>query len=273
MTARITLFSALLASVTVSFGQDAFAQSNLDEPITADVIDGWELADGRQMAGLRLTLAPGWKTYWRTPGDAGIPPQFDWKRARNVSAVAIDWPAPVVFIDNGYRSLGYKEQVILPLTITAKDATKPVHLKGRINLGVCAEVCVPFALDIDQVLVADASSPTPAIVAALTSLPYSAEEAGVRSATCRVQPTQDGMQIQADVNLPTAGGNEVVVIEPNVPGLWVSEADTSRSGRSLTAVSEMVHIDGDPFSIDRSRVRITVIGEDYSVDVRGCKAG
>ncbi|MEP1538646.1 MAG: protein-disulfide reductase DsbD domain-containing protein [Paracoccaceae bacterium] len=273
MTVRNTIFAAILASFPIGFGQDASAQSNFDNPITAEVIDGWQLPDGRRMAGLRLTLAPGWKTYWRTPGDAGIPPQFDWKRARNLGGVAIDWPAPTVFVDNGFRSLGYKDQVILPLTITARDGSKPVHLRGRMNLGVCAEVCVPYALDIDQKLFAEATSPTPAIIAALTSLPYSAKEAGVHSATCRVTPTQDGMQIQADVSLPSTGGNEVVVIEPNVPGLWVSEADTKRSGQSLTATSEMVHIDGDPFSIDRSRVRITVIGDDYAVDVQGCKAG
>ena len=273
MKARNTIFAAVLASLPLGFGQGAFAQSNFDNPITADVIDGWELPDGRRMAGLRLTLAPGWKTYWRKPGDAGIPPRFDWKRASNLGAVSIDWPAPVVFVDNGFRSLGYKEQVILPLTITAQDGSKPVHLRGRMDLGVCAEVCVPFALEIDQELFADASSPTPAIIAALTSLPYSAKEGGVRSATCRVTPTQDGMQIQANVELPSTGGKEVVVIEPNVPGLWVSEADTQRSGQSLTATSEMVHIEGDPFSIDRSRVRITVIGDDYAVDVQGCKAG
>ncbi len=270
---RQTLFSALFAVLPATLATQSAAQSGFDAPVTADVIDGWTLPDGRRMAGLRLTLAPGWKTYWRTPGDAGIPPRFDWKRARNLNAISIGWPAPKVFHDNGMRSLGYKSEVILPLTISARDPSKPVRLRGRMNLGVCAEVCVPYAIDLDEQVIGDATSPTPAIVAAMTSLPFSAQEAGVRAATCRIKPTQDGMQIETNVTLPSAGGQEVVVIEPGVGGLWVSEAKSKRSGQSLVSVSEMIHVDGASFSIDRSRVRITVIGNDYSVDVQGCKAG
>ena len=265
---------ALAALGTLAASNVALAQVNMpDAPISAQVIEGWQTSEGQYLAALRLTLAPGWKTYWRAPGDAGIPPHFDWGRARNVAAISIGWPTPVVFHDNGMRSIGYKEQVTLPLTITPRTAGTSMRLMAKVNLGVCADVCVPYAFSIDTTVDASGTSPVPSVAAAFASLPYSAQEAGVKGASCRISPTSDGMQIEATLDLPHTGGREETVIEPGVPGLWVSEPETTRSGRTLTATSEMIHADGGSFSINRSDVRITVLGQDYAVDVRGCTAG
>ena len=59
----------------------------------------------------------GWKTYWRMPGDAGIPPQFDWSGSQNVKSVEVLWPAPQRFIDSGGETVGYKDRVVFPLRI------------------------------------------------------------------------------------------------------------------------------------------------------------
>ncbi|MEM9552608.1 MAG: protein-disulfide reductase DsbD domain-containing protein, partial [Pseudomonadota bacterium] len=75
--------------------------------VQVEVLDGGETAHGTVMTALRLTLADGWKTYWRAPGDAGIPPSFNWRGSRNVGEVAITWPTPQVFNDYGMRSIGY----------------------------------------------------------------------------------------------------------------------------------------------------------------------
>lgn len=244
--------------------------SPLDDVIRVDVLPGWTLTDGRRMSALRLTLAPGWKTYWRAPGDAGIPPSFDWRRARNVAGVSVSWPTPDVFHEYGMRSLGYKDEVILPLTITQKESTRPIRLRGKISLGICADICVPHSLEIDTTLPPAATQPSPEIVAAQASMPYSASEAEVRSSVCRISPTSDGMRIEAEVALPHTGGDEIAVIEAGVPGVWTSEPVTARQGRTLTATSDMMHTDGDSFSVNRSKVRITIIGSDYAVDVKGC---
>lgn len=222
------------------------------------------------MAGLRLELAPGWKTYWRVPGEAGIPPRFEWHGNRNVEDIAVSWPAPQVFYEYGMRSIGYKSSIVLPLTIQPKQNGREIHLEGRMRLGVCADVCVPYEIDIASTLLEADQSPTPAIAAALASRPYNARDGEVQSAVCRVTPTEDGMRVEAHINLPHTGGREVAVIEPGLPDIWTGESQTARQGRTLVAVSDLMHLDGDPFSVDRSRVRITVIGSDYSVDIRGC---
>ena len=64
----------------------------LDEVVSASVLTGWRMENGHHMAALRITLAPGWKTYWRAPGEAGIPPRFDWTGSDNLSAVTVHWP-------------------------------------------------------------------------------------------------------------------------------------------------------------------------------------
>ncbi|WP_299691417.1 protein-disulfide reductase DsbD domain-containing protein [uncultured Tateyamaria sp.] len=242
------------------------------DPVTAEVLQGWTLPDGRRVAAVRLTLEPGWKTYWRAPGDAGIPPHFDWSRARNIADVDVSWPTPSVYHQNGMRSLGYTGQVVLPMHITPKRSGAPVRLRTKMSIGVCAEVCVPHTLHIDAMLDSADLSPTPAIVAALSDMPYAADEAGVVSAACRMAPTEHGMSIEAHVTLPHTGGTEVAVIEPGTPGVWVSEARTARQGDTVVAVSEMIHPDGGAFSIDRSNVRITILGGDYAVDIQGCTA-
>jgi len=73
--------------------------------------------------------------------------------------------------------------------------------------------------------------------------------------------------------MPSAGGDEEAVIEPAQPGIWVSEPETTRSGGALTVTAEMMHNTGAAFAIDRSALRITVIGGAHSVDIRGCDAG
>src|SRR3981189_2365808 len=68
--------------------------------------------------GHALQLEPGWKTHWRTPGDSGLPPRFDFSKSENIEAVTVLWPAPTKFDDGaGGHSLGYKNQDVLTLRI------------------------------------------------------------------------------------------------------------------------------------------------------------
>src|SRR6201982_3127791 len=106
------------------------------------------LAGSRSGAGLRVGIAfqlqPGWKTYWRTPGDSGVPPRFDFSKSDNIEAVTVLWPAPQKFDDGaGGVSLGYHDQAVLPLRSAAKSANKPVTLRADINYAVCEKICIP----------------------------------------------------------------------------------------------------------------------------------
>ncbi|MEM6760403.1 MAG: protein-disulfide reductase DsbD domain-containing protein [Pseudomonadota bacterium] len=265
------LLSPLLFGLSTAL--PAWSQAMPDPVVRAEALSGWNLPDGRRVAALRLTLAPGWKTYWRAPGDAGIPPHFDWSRAGNIEDVQISWPTPHVFADNGMRSVGYSGEVVLPLHITPKRSDRPMRLRTTVSMGVCADICIPYQLEVNAELAPPASSPPPAIVAALADMPYSAGEAGVTGATCVIAPSDHGMQVTARITLPHTGGTEAAVIEAGNPAIWVSEPATQRYGDTLTATSEMMHPSGGPFSVDRSAIRITVLGGNYAVDIRGCTAG
>ncbi len=247
----------------------AQAQINV---IRVTVLDGGTTSRGTQMAALQFDLEPGWKTYWRSPGDAGIPPSFSWDGSQNIETMAMTWPTPVAFEQSGMRSIGYKDRMVLPLELTPAQDGKDVRLKGAVDLGICKDICVPARLEFDRVLSPD-SPRNSAITAALAARPYSAKDARVRAAQCALSPTEDGLKIVARITMPSAGGTEIAVIEPGNPLIWASEAKSSRSGDTLTASAEFIHAEGGTFALDRSKIRLTVLGQSYAVDIRGCDAG
>ena len=106
-------------------------------------IDGVKGRDSLRL-GLQIKLAPGWKTYWRSPGDAGIPPRFDWSGSQNVENVRVFWPLPEKFDAYGLSSWGYHNEVVFPIELTLSEPGKPLDLKLRLQLGICEEVCVPY---------------------------------------------------------------------------------------------------------------------------------
>ena len=244
-----------------------------DDLVQVEILDGGVTASGSYIGALRLTLQEGWKTYWRSPGEAGIPPQFTWRGSRNIGELSITWPTPQVFSTSGYQTIGYHDQLILPIEITPERPGRPVRLKGRMELGICKDVCVPSELSFDHQLDAQAGR-NPAIVAAIASRPYSAREAGVRATTCRLKPTQYGIEVEARITMPSAGGKEVAVIEPGDPHLYAGATSTNRSGQTLIATAELMPAtSGNLTSVDRSKLRITVLGQDHAVDITGCSAG
>ncbi|GEC53698.1 DsbC/DsbD-like thiol-disulfide interchange protein [Bradyrhizobium japonicum] len=124
------------------------------------------------LGGIAFQLQDGWKTYWRTPGDSGVPPRFDFSRSDNVEAVTVMWPAPRQFDDGaGGTSLGYKHQVVLPLRIVAKNPDKPLVLRADINYAVCEKLCVPVEAKAELAFASVASTEDTALSEALNAVP------------------------------------------------------------------------------------------------------
>lgn len=237
--------------------------------VDLEYLPGWEVTDGVAMGGLRIRLEPGWKTYWRSPGDAGIPPQFSWEGSQNLSTVTIHWPTPQVFDTAGMRTIGYTEEVVLPVEIRAIDPNKPIHVAGDASLGVCKDICIPAQVSFGTASAHGADSTT-AITAALDNRPKRVTSAEM---ICEIEPISDGLRLTAMVDLPQQRGEEVAVIEIDRREVWISEAVTTRHGGQLQSVAELVPPNGKPFALDRSSVRLTVIGENGALDVKGCLAG
>jgi DsbC/DsbD-like thiol-disulfide interchange protein len=271
----MTAFAPRLAALLVALAllpQTAQARTtSQDDLLTARLLPGWQMESGAHMAGLRLDLAPGWKTYWRAPGDAGIPPQFDWSGSTNLKSVRIHWPAPTVFHTNGFQTIGYKGGVTLPVEVVAQDPSQPVRLRAKVDLGICSDICIPAWLDVS----ADITPPgatDPMIRAALSARPATAREAGLTAISCTVDPIADGLRVTATLGLPRQPGAETLAFETTDPRVWVSEAQTSRQGGALVAVTEMVGPSGQPFALDRSTITLTVITDKGAVEIRGCPA-
>jgi DsbC/DsbD-like thiol-disulfide interchange protein len=138
----------LLASLLTSFAvQAATAVANLDKA-ELYVLNGGALANGQYLAGLEIRLSPGVKTYWRMPGDSGLPPIFDFSASRNIAKVEIKWPQPSRLKDADGTILGFEDRVIFPLVVTPQNPAAPVTLAVTLDFGLCDTLCLPAKADL-----------------------------------------------------------------------------------------------------------------------------
>ena len=126
-------------------------------------------------AGLEIKLHSGWKTYWRYPGDSGVPPVFDFAGSENVKSVTVLWPVPKRFPDgSGGHAIGYSGHVILPLQVIPQAGGKPVKLRLKLAYGVCEKLCVPVEARAELPLAGSSSAHEAALAAAEARVPKSA---------------------------------------------------------------------------------------------------
>lgn len=109
-------------------------------------------ANAKPAVGIHVTLDWGWKTYWRTPGDAGIPPAFSWKGSKNLKSAKVLWPAPKRFADPAGSSIGYVSEVVLPVVLEPEDPSKPVAVQLRLDYAICKDICAPAQSDMSLVI-------------------------------------------------------------------------------------------------------------------------
>lgn len=153
------------------------------------------------LGGISFQLQPGWKTYWRTPGDSGVPPRIDFSKSDNIDSVKILWPVPMKFPDGaGGISFGYSNQVLLPLRIIAKSPDKPVTLRATISYAVCEKLCIPVEANAELGFVSVASTEDSAIAAALETVPKPAKVGDTTPVSIR-EIRRDGKLVLVDVAL------------------------------------------------------------------------
>jgi DsbC/DsbD-like thiol-disulfide interchange protein len=109
-------------------------------------------ADGALRAGVEIRLKAGWHTYWRYPGDAGVPPKFDFGASQNLRRAVVLWPAPQRIVEAGGSTLGFSSDVIFPIRVEPMDAKKPVLLRLKLDYAICEKLCVPAEATIELAL-------------------------------------------------------------------------------------------------------------------------
>ena len=244
---------------------------DFDDVLAVDVLTGWREADGTHIAALRLDLAPGWKTYWRVPGDGGIPPEFDFSASEGVAGVATHWPVPDVFDQNGLRSVGYEDSVVIPLRVRP-DGSGTLRIAGEMDLGLCEEICIPVSVNFSAQLPPQGAADSD-IQAALSDRMLTAGEASVGSVTCSARAIEDGLRVTARVEMPQHGSNEVVVVEAGDRQIWASEPEMVRTGNVMEITTDLVPPSLAPFALDRSALRFTILSAGPAVDIQGCTGG
>lgn len=143
---RAALFSCALAALTGTVAQAADESAwNEDVRSAIRLIAGSsKTGDTTLRAGIEVKLRPGWKTYWRYPGDSGVPPHFDFSGSENLKKADVLYPAPHLFTDETGQSLGYKDSVIFPVVLSPQQAGKPVRLRVKVDYAVCENCACPW---------------------------------------------------------------------------------------------------------------------------------
>jgi DsbC/DsbD-like thiol-disulfide interchange protein len=243
-------------------------------PRPSDVVEatlrpGWRAADGTHMAALHLRMAPGWMTYWRHPGESGIVPRLDWSGSDNLAELRIHWPEPRLVVKSGFHSIGYLDEVILPLQLRPRQPGQPIILRANLSIGVCDDICIPVDLGFTGAL-PSAGQPDRLISRALDSRARPAQSAGLRDIRCELAPDARGVQLHAHLDMPAQGAREFVLLEPvgtNVPSRVMG---SERAGSTLRGAVQFRAQGGQVPAIDRSQLAIRIVSENGMLAHQGC---
>ena len=266
-----TLSVRLLAALVMAAATAAPAQSIISEGGSSAhmaLLAGGPGPAGTRHAGLEIVLDAGWKTYWRSPGSAGVPPRFDWSGSRNLRRVEVLWPRPVLFESFGLRTVGYEGRVVLPFRIVPDDPEKPVALALTARIGVCNRICIVETAHLSLRLPPGAGEGNPGVAAALARVPATGAEVGVVAFSCRFEGTGAARRLIATLTFADPPRAPVVLLEAP-GGAWFGPVETEGRGSQLD-VRARLETGGAPW-IARDAIRMTVLGAGgYAADIRGC---
>jgi len=219
------------------------------------------------LGGVAIQLQPGWHTYWRTPGDSGVPPRFDFSKSDNVEAVTVLYPAPQKFDDGaGGTSLGYKQQVVLPLRIVAKYADKPVTLRADINYAVCEKICIPVDAKSELAFASVASTEDGNLSEALNSVPKPANIGDPNPLTIRDVKREGKINVLVDVSAPE-GKDVNLFVEGPTPD-WALPVPKLVEGNPPGMKRFAFELDGLPSGVspDGAALKLTLVGGDKAYE-------
>lgn len=156
----LLLALAALAALSAPFATSARAGETANVRL---VLAG--VVDGRVDAGLAIDLPEGWKTYWRAPGDAGIPPSIETEASSGLTRPVVRFPTPERFLEADLTAIGYTRSVVLPIDTALADPKRPGGLDVHVMIGLCHDICVPFETRVQAVI--DPAAPRDGAAAAL----------------------------------------------------------------------------------------------------------
>jgi len=221
-------------------------------------------------AGLEIRLNDGWKTYWRYPGDSGVPPAVDVSKSDNVKAVTVLYHAPSRFPDGaGGNSIGYKGDVILPLHIVPQDKAKPTTLRLKLNYAVCEKLCIPAEANLEIALTGAASSNDASLDAAEARVPKAVQVGSPGTpaiVAVRRQETSGKPNIVVDVAAPS--GAPVTLFAEGPTQEWALPLPEPIAGAPAGRQRFAFELDGLPpgGTASGATLRLTAVSGDQAVE-------
>jgi DsbC/DsbD-like thiol-disulfide interchange protein len=191
------------------------------------------------VAGVHIVLAPGWKTYWRNPGDSGgVPPHFDWSGSANLEVATVLYPAPLRLKDATGDAVGYMESVVFPVMLRPLDRSRPIELRLAMEYGICREICIPAEAKLQVRIEPGALKALPGeLAAALAKVP---REPAVRRpgdpqlAGAKAVLTGDKPRLELQARFPSGtSGADVFVEAPEGIYIPLPQRKTGASGNLL----------------------------------------
>ena len=172
-------------------------------------------------AGIEFKLNPGWKTYWRYPGDSGVPPSFDYSKSENVKSAIVLFPAPMRFPDGaGGNSIGYKKALVLPVHIVPNDQTKPVMLRLRLDYAVCEKLCVPAEANLELKLTGSDKANDAIVGAAEAFVPKATAIGDGAALAIRAVHREAGAKSRITVDVAAPAGTTPVLLAEGPTAQW-----------------------------------------------------
>jgi DsbC/DsbD-like thiol-disulfide interchange protein len=222
-------------------------------------------------AGIEIRLKPGWHTYWRYPGDAGVPPQFDFKGSQNLKQAEVLWPAPELLPEiGGITVIGYDRDVILPLRVVPQDTAKPVVLRVKLGYAICEKLCVPAEAKGELVLRGGTVAADGALVTAEARVPKNRKVGEAGDLSIRSVKREDGPErarVWVDVAAPM-GATVDLIAEGPTPD-WSLPLPTAVDGAPAGLQRFVFELDGLPPGIkpQGAVITLTAITPDGAIEV------
>jgi DsbC/DsbD-like thiol-disulfide interchange protein len=273
MIVTVPLRAALGATAILSVACTAFEVRAEDaSPWQRDAHSAVRLLAGSRsgtvlLGGVAIQLQPGWHTYWRTPGDSGVPPRFDFSKSDNVEAVTVLWPAPHKFDDGaGGTSLGYLKQIVLPLRIVPRNADKPVTLRASINYAVCEKLCIPVDASAELAFASVASTEDGTLSEALNAVPKPANVGDPNPLTVLDVKREGKTSVVVDVTAPETNDLSLFVEGPTPD--WALPVPKLVEHGPPGVKRFAFELDGLPpgASADGAALKLTLVGGDRAYE-------
>jgi DsbC/DsbD-like thiol-disulfide interchange protein len=221
-------------------------------------------------AGIEIRLGRGWHTYWRYPGDAGVPPRFDFAGSQNVKSVEVLWPAPRRLPEAGLDTIGYDRDVILPVRVTPQDEAKPVKLQVKLDYAICEKLCVPAQTKTELALAGGVSAQDARLVAAEARVPRKATLGGGAALAVRAVRREDGgnrPRIMVDVAAPPGASVDLFAEGPTEQ--WSLPLPAAVDGAVPGLRRFMFELDGAPpgATYEGALIGLTVVTDGDAIEV------